>query len=137
MRTTLLVCVAAVLAALALSRSAPEPPDGGGALVTTLVVPSEVYVGERVVVFASAALSTATNLDLRLRVCAIATGECRASGWGSVDGPAEWSGTAGVLEAWQPGRYAVTWSLHAPWAPDAHRAVAHVELEVTAVAAPD
>ena len=130
MRTLVLHVTCAALAALALAITSPARPASSAA-ITTLVLPATATAGERLSVFASAHLPDATLLDRRFRVCELATGECRTTGWGTLTGPGDWTGFAGSFTPERPGRYWLSWTLYAPWSADTRRAALRAEAEVT------
>lgn len=136
MRTLVLVAALTALTALALALTAPERPTTG-ARITSLTVPAEVFVGERISVRGSVLLPDEERLDRRFRFCHVETGACATSGWGSVTGPSHWTGYAGELRATEVGTYRVTWTLHAPWDTDTTRAATRAEAEVIVRAAPE
>ena len=135
MRTLTLVLVTAALAALALAATVPARPASRAA-ITAIVVPATVTAGERLSVFGSARLPDAGILDRRFRVCEVATGDCRTTGWGTLTGPADWSGFAGSFAPERPGRYVLSWTLYGPWGGDSQRATVRTKAEVMVVAGP-
>ena len=136
MRTLVVVSALAALAAIALALTAPERPTTG-ARITSLTVPAEAFVGERISVRGSVLLPDEERLDRRFRFCHLETGACATAGWGSVTGPGHWTGYAGELRANETGTYRVTWTLHAPWGSDTTRAATRAEAEVVIRAAPE
>lgn len=133
LRTSVLVVVLAAMSAMALRTTAPGPPTVEAA-VTSLILPATATAGERLSVYASAHLEGATVLDRRFRVCELATGACRTTGWGTLTGPGDWTGFAGSFTPERPGRYRLSWTLYAPWSADTRRAALRAETEVTVVA---
>jgi hypothetical protein len=133
-RTLVLVAILTALTALALT--APERPTTG-ARITSVTVPAEVFVGERISIRGSVLLMSNERLDRRFRICHQETDACSTAGWGSVTGPGHWTGFAGDLRASEVGTYRVTWTLHAPWDSDTTRAATRAEVEVIVRAAPE
>lgn len=133
LRVGALVVVAATFSGTALRTTAPRTLTVDAA-ITALVVPATATAGERLSVYASAHLPDAAVLDRRFRVCALATGECRTTGWGTLTGPGDWTGFAGSFAPERPGRYRLSWTLYAPWSADTRRAAVRAEAEVTVVA---
>ena len=136
MRTLVLVDALTALTAMLLANTAPEPP-ATDAIVTSLTVPAEAFVGERLSVRGSVLLPSDDVLDRRFRSCHVESGACATAGWGSVTGPGHWTGFAGDLRANAVGTYRATWTLHAAWGSDTTRAASRAEAEVVVRAAPE
>ena len=136
MRTLVIVAILTALTAIALALTAPERPTTS-ARITSVTVPAEVFVGERISVRGSVLLASDERFDRRFRFCHLETGACSTAGWGSVTGPDHWTGYAGELRATKVGTYRVTWTLHAPWDTDTTRAATRAEAEVIVRAAPE
>ena len=136
MRTLAIVATLTALTAIVLARTPPERPTTD-AIVTSLTVPSEVFAGERLSVRGSVLLASDQVLDRRFRSCHVESGACTTAGWGTVTGPAHWTGFAGDLRTLEVGTYRVLWTLHAPWGSDTTRAATRAEVEVTVHAAPE
>ena len=135
-RTLVLVALLTALTALVLTVTAPERTVTG-ARITSLTVPAEVFVGERIGVRGSVLLPSEERLDRRFRFCHQESGACSTGGWGSVTGPGHWTGHAGNLHATEVGTYRVTWTLYASWDTDTTRAATRAEAEVIVLAAPE
>ena len=136
MRFAAVVAAFAIAAAVLLAATAPPPPSAT-ARISALTAPSTIVVGETISVRGAAWLDDDVRLERRFRVCDVETGVCRTTGWGSLQGPGAWAGFAGNFAGDAPGRYELTWTLHAPWGTDAARAAVRASAEVIVVAAPD
>ena len=136
MRTLALVAALTALTAMVLVGTAPERPTTD-ATITSLTMPAEAFVDERLSVRGSVLLRSDAILDRRFRVCNLESGACTTTGWGSVTGQGHWAGHAGDVRVSDPGTYRLIWTLHAPWDSDTMRAASRAEVGVTVRAAPE
>jgi len=135
-RTATFVLISSALLAVGLHLTAPPPPTTTAA-ITSLTLPSEIYVGERIGLRASVFMPVPESLDRRFSFCHLESGACATAGWGGITSDGHFVGFAGNLRTREPGTTRVTWTLHAPWDVDSNRAVHRVLLEVRSRATPE
>ena len=135
MRTFILTLLMSAVMSVGLRLTAPIPPTTA-ASITSLTLPSDVFVGERIAVHGSVLLSAPEELVRRFHFCGPENSFCTITGWTQLDTVGHWVGLVGIPTALRTGVYQATWTLYAPWAGDSNRAAKRVVLEIRSHAIP-
>ena len=132
MRCATVVCVLAVLTALFLQATAPEPPERTVDVVS-LVMPAVMYVGERVAVRATVIGDGIIDATRATYLCSHITGECDRTSRGLIDTDSPWTGFAGWARPQLAGAYEVEFVVHEDWGADSRRATTRVSMTFDAI----
>jgi hypothetical protein len=130
-----LVALLSTISSGLLRLTAPTPPVGS-ATITSVTVPAEAYVGERLTVRGSALIAPDRPALRQFSVCHIESRTCDVIHRGWLQDPGHWTGVVGSMRFERRGTYEAIWTLFEPWAVDTPRATSRISVPVETSARP-